>query len=216
MTLRLPDSGAAVMPDGRRVAPSALRNADAIRDLLIRVAPSQGRALELASGTGQHVAALAQALPGLDWHPTDRDGANMSSIAAWAAAAGAPNIRPPQVLDAGVPGWGAAWHPVGLVLVVNLLHLVSEGVARTLVAEAAQALAPGGILAVYGPFLRGGVATSDGDAAFDGSLRAQDPAIGYKDFADVQGWMAQAGLDPRAPEAMPANNLMLLADRRKI
>ena len=213
MSLRLPDSGAGTLPDGRRVAPSATRNAEAIRDVLVRVAPARGRALELASGTGQHVAVLARALPGLDWQPTDRDAGNLASIDAWAAWAGAVNLRAAQVLDAGTPGWGGAEAPCALVQAVNLLHLVPETVARTVVAEAAQALAPGGLLAIYGPFLRDGRTTSEGDAAFDASLRAQDPAIGYKDAAEVQGWMAAAGLAPRPPVLMPANNLFLLADR---
>ena len=213
MSLRLPDSGAGTLPDGRRVAPSASRNADAIRDVLVTVAPRSGRALELASGTGQHVALLAQALPGLDWQATDRDAGNLASIDAWAAWSGAANLRPARVLDAGAPGWGAAHGPVALVQAVNLLHLVPEAVARTVVAEAALALAPGGLLAIYGPFLRDGRTTSEGDAAFDASLRAQDPAIGYKDAAVVLGWMAAAGLSPRPPVEMPANNLLLLADR---
>lgn len=212
MSLRLPDSGAGTLPDGRRVAPSATRNAEAIRDVLLSVAPSTGRALELASGTGQHVALLAQALPGLDWQPTDRDPGNLASIDAWAAWSGAVNLRRARVLDAGAPGWGADNGPVALVQAVNLLHLVPVAVARTVVAEAAQALAPGGLLAIYGPFLRDGRTTSDGDAAFDASLRAQDPTIGYKDAAVVLGWMAAAGLAPRAPVAMPTNNLFLLAD----
>ncbi|MFN3294139.1 MAG: DUF938 domain-containing protein [Gemmobacter sp.] len=213
MSLRLPDSGAAVLPDGRRVAPSATRNAEAIRDVLVAAAPARGRALELASGTGQHAAILAQALPGLDWQPTDRDPDNLASIAAWAAWSGAANLRPARVLDAGSAGWGRAEAPCALVLAVNLLHLVSAEVAQRVVAEAAAALAPGGVLAVYGPFLRDGRTTSDGDAAFDAALRAQDPAIGYKDAAWVQGRMTAAGLAPRAPVAMPANNLFLIADR---
>ena len=214
MSLRLPDSGAGTLPDGRRVAPSATRNAEAIRDVLLSVAPATGRALELASGTGQHAALLALALPGLDWQPTDRDPGNLPSIDAWAVWSGAANLRAARVLDAGASGWGAGHGPVALVQAVNLLHLVPEVVAQTVLAEAAQALAPGGLLAIYGPFLRDGRTTSDGDAAFDASLRAQDPTIGYKDAAVVLGWMAAAGLEPRDPVTMPANNLFLLADRR--
>lgn len=213
MSLALPDSGAGVLPDGRRVAPSATRNGEAICAVLVGAAPGAGRALELASGSGQHVAALAMACPGLDWQPTDRDPGNLGSIKAWAAWSGAPNIRPPVVLDAGLPGWGATQAPCALVLVVNLLHLVPVSVAQTVTAEAARALAPGGMLALYGPFLRDGTTTSQGDSAFDASLRAQDPAIGYKDVAQVQGWMAAAGLRLRPLVAMPANNLFVLADR---
>jgi len=70
------------------------------------------------------------------------------------------------------------------------------------------------VLAVYGPFLRDGATTSEGDAVFDAALRAQNPAIGDKDVVQVQGWMAAAGLTPRPAVAMPANNLFLLAVRR--
>ncbi|MDZ4095158.1 MAG: DUF938 domain-containing protein, partial [Paracoccaceae bacterium] len=96
------------------------------------------------------------------------------------------------------------------ILMVNLLHLISDQAALVVLSEAAKALAPGGRLLIYGPFLRGGQATSEGDAAFDASLRAQDPGIGYKDLDWVAGHLAKAGLMLRVT-AMPANNLMLIA-----
>ena len=72
----------------------------------------------------------------------------------------------------------------------------------------AAALAPGGTAFLYGPFLRDGQATSEGDARFHASLRAQDAAIGYKDL----DWIL-ARLSPLAVcvTEMPANNLMLIA-----
>ncbi len=73
------------------------------------------------------------------------------------------------------------------MLLVNLLHLIPAPAAETLLAEVALALAPGGTFCLYGPFLRDGQPTSPGDAAFDASLRAQDPTIGYKDLAWVMG-----------------------------
>ena len=93
---------------------------------------------------------------------------------------------------------------------MNLLHLVPEAGAGVLIAEAAQALAPGGRLAVYGPFLRQGRATSPGDAAFDADLRAQDARLGYKDLGWVMTRMGRAGLGVEVVP-MPANNLMLIA-----
>lgn len=210
MTLRLPDSGAGVSPDGRRHAPSAERNAGAILAMLRDVLPPRGRMLEIAAGTGQHAAAFAAALPGWDWQATDADAGNLASIAAWAAHAGAPNLAPPAVLDAARPGWAADRGAQDAVLIVNLLHLIPEPAAETLLAETAAALAPGGCLCLYGPFLRNGRATSPGDAAFDASLRAQDPAIGYKDAAWVAARLIRAGLRVTCHE-MPANNLMWIA-----
>ena len=107
------------------------------------------------------------------------------------------------------PGWSAGeeWDAI---LAVNLLHLVPEEGAAVLIAEAARALAPAGRLAVYGPFLREGRATSPGDAAFDADLRAQDSRLGYKDLGWVIARMGAAGLGVEVAP-MPANNLMLIA-----
>lgn len=210
MTLRLPDSGANISPDGRRHAPSAARNAAAILEVLRAETPPLGRLLELASGSGQHGADFATALPGLDWQPTDVNPDNMATINAWRAHAARTNLRAPQVLDAASPGWARDWAGQDVVLMVNLLHLISQTQAAVVLAEAARALTPGGKLLIYGPFLRDGQATSDGDAVFHASLQAQDPAIGYKDLAWVTAQLAQAGLGVRVI-LMPANNLMLVA-----
>ena len=93
------------------------------------------------------------------------------------------------------------------------MHLISTPEARTLITEAAQALAPRGRFVLYGPFLRDGEATSDGDARFDASLRAQDPEIGYKDDFEVIDWLHEAGLDLIDVVEMPANNLGIVAHR---
>ena len=213
--LSLPDTAAITeAAEGARLcAPSAERNCGPITDALREIAPDTGTALELASGTGQHVVAFARVLPGLDWQPTEIDPARRASIDAYAAQAKLPNLRAVLSLDATAPGWSARHAGQDLIVLVNLLHLVSTPEARTLIHEAALALAPGGRFALYGPFLRDGRATSEGDARFDASLRAQDPAIGYKDRADVTGWLAAAGLIVSGPRAMPANNLMLIARR---
>lgn len=203
MSLRLPDTGAEVLADGRRLAPSAARNAGPILSVLRRVVQPGARVLELASGTGQHAAEFAPALAA-DWQPSDVEAGNFASIAAWSGAV----ARPPILLDACAPGWGAgAWNAV---LAVNLLHLVPVEGAAVLLAEAARALAPGGRFCLYGPFLREGRATSDGDAAFDASLRAQDPRLGYKDLGWVMAQLGAAGLEVEVVP-MPANNLMLIA-----
>ncbi len=52
--------------DGRLSAPSAFRNAEPIIEPVRNTAIKSGNALEIASGTGQHVVKLAAALPHLD------------------------------------------------------------------------------------------------------------------------------------------------------
>jgi SAM-dependent methyltransferase len=194
-------------------APSAERNAGPIGDLLERLAPRSGRVLELASGTGQHAVAFAARLSRLTWQPSEVDPARMASINAHAADSGLPNIAPVIALDATAPGWSAQHSGYDLIVLVNLLHLISEGEARTLISEAAEALAPGGALVLYGPFRRDGRLTSEGDARFHASLVAGDPDIGYKNDADIAAQLAVAGLELQEVVEMPSNNLAFHATR---
>jgi SAM-dependent methyltransferase len=213
--LNLPDSASVARhgEGGKLCAPSAERNAGPICDLVEQYGPSRGRALELASGTGQHAVALARRMPGLDWQPSEIHDERRASIRAWAAEAGLPNLREPVELDASAPGWAETHGPADLILLVNLLHLIPETEARTIVAEAGRALAPGGTFILYGPFKRGGELTSEGDRTFHASLKRQDPAIGYKDDFDVVDWLHAAGLSLTALVEMPANNLAFVARR---
>ncbi|ABD53840.1 DUF938 domain-containing protein [Jannaschia sp. CCS1] len=198
--------------DGRLDAPAALRNRDALTAALTTLAPD-GRALEIASGTGQHVIRFAPAMPGLHWQPTDPDPDRRASIAAWMAAEPAPNIAAPIHLDACAPGWAAQHDPFDIIFLANLLHLVPDAAAKICLTEMAHALAPGGCALVYGPFLRDGKTTSEGDAAFDARLKVENPGAGYKDLAWVMDIWRAAGLTPAPPQAMPANNLLLRATR---
>lgn len=209
MALILPDTGAETLPDGRRMVPSAARNAGPILEVLHGLG-LQGRLLELASGSGLHGATMAGEL-GLDWQPTDLENANFPSIRAWSEYAGGV-LRGPRLLDATAEGWAAELGEWDAVLLVNLLHLISEDATATVLAEAAAALAPGGTFCIYGPFLRDGMATSPGDQEFDAALRAQDPTVGYKDMDWVLDQLESHELAVRVIE-MPANNLMLVAQR---
>jgi SAM-dependent methyltransferase len=179
--------------------------------VLARVAPSQGRALEIASGTGEHIIVFAEQMPGLIWQPTDIDAARIASIAAWAETKSLANLRPPKLMNAGNPGWGVTEGPVDLINLVNLLHLIADHQVEVLISQLAVALAPNGIACLYGPFLRDGIATSAGDAAFHAELRAQDPATGYKDLDWVLDRLTRAGLSIAEVAEMPANNLMIIA-----
>jgi hypothetical protein len=213
MTRALPPSASiAEAQEGAKLhAPSAARNVDALCEALQSHAPASGQALEIASGTGQHVIAFATALPHLHWYPTEIDSQRRASIDAYAAEAGLTNVAPAALLNATSQGWGKQITPKSLITLANLLHLISELETVALIREAAQALEADGTLILYGPFKRDGLLTSDGDAEFDAELRAADPAIGYKDTLDIIAWLGDAGLTAVKIDPMPANNLAFIA-----
>ena len=68
--------------DARETAPSPERNKQPILDVLWRVLPPSGLVLEIGSGTGQHVAHFAKAMPDLVFQPTEMDTSKHASIAA--------------------------------------------------------------------------------------------------------------------------------------
>lgn len=194
--------------DGRRSAPSAVRNSRPLIEALQARLPLRGRVLELASGTGQHAAAFAAAFPALDWTPSDVDPGQQDSIAAWRRESGLGNFAEPLTIDV-ANQWPVAGGHVQVVLTINLLHLIPELFVSRLFEEARRVLSDGGRMIVYGPFLRGSSYASDGDRAFDCSLRARDPAIGYKSVEAVSDEALAAGFTPIARDSMPANNLLL-------
>ena len=177
--------------------------------------PPTGTALEIASGTGQHAAHFAAALPGWIWQPTDLHDTHFGSITGWAAQAGARNVQAPRRLDvlhdcwpSEGPAFGAA--SFDLVYCANMLHIAPWACCTGLMQGAARHLAPDGHLVTYGPYLEDGVPTAPGNLAFDASLRAQDAAWGIRRIEDVMAVAAQAGLQLAARHAMPANNLLLV------
>lgn len=217
MTSKLPPSAsiATATKGGKLHAPSAERNADALADLLRRIAPQSGSALEIASGTGQHITRFASAFPNLIWTPSEISPERRASIEAYRADAQMANFDAPIHLDACAPGWASQSKLHDLILTVNLLHLIPETAAKTLISEATKSLASGGTLLLYGPFLRHGQTTSDGDARFHADLQAADPNIGYKDRDAVLEWGHEAGLASAQCVEMPANNLALVFTARE-
>ena len=167
-----------------------------------------GRVLEVASGTGQHVAAFAEAFPHLSWLPSDVDPDQRASIAAWRRVSGLQNVAEPLAMDVSAP-WPVAPDHLHAVLTINLLHLVPVPFVSKLFESARSALNEDGLVIIYGPFLRGSSYASPEDLAFDASLRDRDPAIGYKSVEAVSETARVAGFVPVARDAMPANNLLL-------
>ena len=195
-------------------SPAADRNKQAILEALQQVMPSQGRALEIASGTGQHVSWFAQHLPRWTWQPTDADAPALNSIDARIAQGELANVRAPLLLDVLSPAWLPANTPsFDVVYCANMLHIAPWATCAALMQGVARHLAPNGMLITYGPYLEDGVATSPGNLGFDRDLRLQNPAWGIRRREDVELEAAKAGLRLAQRFAMPANNLLLVWER---
>ena len=181
------------MTDAPRLrAPATLRNRDPLLAALRLLLPDAGLVLEVASGTGEHAAHLAAALPDLTFQPTDLAGEHRASIDAWAA--GLANVRPALALDATAAAWPVA--RADFVLCVNMVHIAPWAATEGLVAGAARVLRPGGVLALYGPFRRGGRHTAPSNAEFDAGLQAQNPAWGVRDLDGVAAVAGAVGFGP--------------------
>src|SRR3954451_24965057 len=131
------------MSDARLFAPSAARNRAPILEALRPHLPTSGIVLEIASGTGEHVAHFAAALPELTWQPSDPGPERRASIDAWTA--GLPNVRPARALDAVSSDWPIK--RADAVLCINLIQIAPWAAAEGLVAGAAGILPPEGLLA---------------------------------------------------------------------
>ncbi|MGZ5786096.1 MAG: DUF938 domain-containing protein [Ramlibacter sp.] len=190
-------------------SPAADRNKQPILDVLRQVLPARGAALEIASGTGQHVAWFAAAMPQWHWQPTDFNESSFASIEACVAQAGLTNVRSPLQLDVTAPQWPVGGQVFDAIYCANMLHISPWATCAGLMAGAARHLAPQGVLVTYGPYLEDDLPTAPGNLQFDISLRARNPAWGIRRIEDVKREAEGAGLALRARHAMPANNLLL-------
>ncbi|MBB4266704.1 DUF938 domain-containing protein [Roseospira visakhapatnamensis] len=200
-------------PEARRHYPATARNRDPIRAVLTRVLPEGGGVLlELASGSGEHAAALGPALPaGWTWRPSDGDEPSARAAATLLAEAAPARVEAPVLLDVSDRPWPAnAVEGVAAMAAINLVHIAPWAVTGALMAEAGAALPVDGVLYLYGPYRVGGRHTADSNAAFDASLRRQDPAWGVRDLEAVVDEAARHGLILVETVAMPANNLSVI------
>ena len=208
--------------DGRLDAAAFHRNHAPIWAVLQPFLAGQtGDALEAGSGTGQHVVHFARHSPDITWWPSDLNDAHLKSIAAWRAHAHLPNIRPPQRIDLSDPAWDAAMAAAGgpqqlrALFCANVIHIAPWRVAEGLFAGAGRMLQGGGRLFLYGPFKRDGQHTAASNAAFDVSLRENNPEWGVRDIADVEKLAAANGLRLAETFEMPRDNMILIFERTR-
>lgn len=200
--------------DERLFSPSTERNRAPIAAVLRRWLPATGTVLEVASGTGEHVSHFAAEFPGLVFQPSDPDRTARASVAAWTA--GMANVRPPLALDVASPGWEddpGILVPIAAILCINMVHISPWAATLGLMRGAARLLAAGGVLYFYGAYKREGQHTASSNAAFDASLRRQDPEWGVRDLEAVVAEAERAGCVLAEVVEMPANNLSVVFRR---
>ncbi|HUO53913.1 MAG TPA: DUF938 domain-containing protein [Rhodoblastus sp.] len=196
------------MFDARLHAPAAARNRDAILMVLRNMLPRRGLALEIGSGSGEHVVHFAAALPLLTFQPSDIDPNALASIDAWARRKRTWNVRPAIALDARRPP-----RPIctaDAIFCLDLLHVASWSATEGLFYQAYDLLQPGARLFIYGPFLREANENEPGLRAFDDRLRAQNPDWGLRDLGTVEATARDNDFSLIEIVEMPANNLGLI------
>jgi SAM-dependent methyltransferase len=126
------------VPSGGLHAAATERNRGPILEVLRSVLPPEGLVLEIASGTGEHVAFFARALPLLRWQPSDASAPNLESVRAWSTASGADNIAPAVMLDVERAPWPVAH--ADAILNINMIHIAPWSAAAALFRGAARLL----------------------------------------------------------------------------
>jgi SAM-dependent methyltransferase len=188
-------------------AESCAENQEPILAILRSAFADVRQVLEIGSGTGQHAVHFARHLPDLIWQTSDLE-PNHPGIRLWLEEAALPNTLPPLALNVMRQPWPCS--PVDGVFTANTLHIVSWPAVERLLQGAAQALLPGGVMCIYGPFNYEGAFTSPSNERFDAWLKARDPASGIRDAEAVCAQAARHGLRLEADHAMPVNNRTLV------
>lgn len=197
----------------KQVWPAPERNKEPILAVLRTVLPASGRVLEIASGTGQHVAYFASALPNLRFLPSDPSAENRASIAAFVDELRLPNLEAPRAIDVVDEDWGL--DPVDAVFCANMIHIAPWEAAIGLLRGSARLLPADAPLVLYGPFAIDGAHTSESNRAFDEDLRRRDPRWGVRDLGDVLRIAGEAGLVFESRTPMPANNQTVVFRRTR-
>lgn len=186
-------------------APSALRNQNAILEVISDEFQDCKAVLEIGSGTGQHAIFFASQMSWLSWQTSDLI-ANHHGINAWLEDADLDNVMAPLVLDVEEPL--QTDDKFDAVFSANTAHIMSIAAVESMFSTAGRCLIGGGRFCLYGPFSQNGKFTSDSNREFDANLRSQDPAMGIRDLEILDGFAETSGLHRTSLYAMPANNMI--------
>jgi hypothetical protein len=189
-------------------AAAAERNAEPILAVLKEALPEAGLVLEIASGSGQHAAHFAAALPSTSFQPSDCRPEALASISAYQQESGLANLHPPLWLDVLQPAWPI--HRAQAVVCINMIHIAPFAACRALFRGAARLLGRGSSVVLYGPYVIDGDFRAQSNIDFDRALRSQNPEWGIRELRDVERVASEHGFALERLVPRPANNHVLL------
>ena len=167
--------------------------------------------LEIGSGTGQHGEFFASQLPQVHWQCTDVN-ANLESLNRRLNQAALDNLPPALALDVDHHPWACGRYDV--VFTANSFHIMSTESVAAFFRQLPNHLNDRAQLVVYGPFRYGGEYTTESNARFDRWLKDRDRRSGIRDLEWVNRLAQGGGLNLVADHAMPANNQLVVWQRK--
>ncbi|XP_026320129.1 UPF0585 protein CG18661 isoform X2 [Hyposmocoma kahamanoa] len=142
--------------------------------------------LEVASGSGQHLAHFAPHFPHVKFQPTEVDENLLGSISYYAQTCPTKNILPPKQVDicAKLSNYGFKENSIDYIYNANMI--------------------------TYGPYSKDGVITPESNVEFHASLKSRNPLWGIRDINDLVKLAEQNNLSLIDTVEMPANNKTLV------
>ncbi|WP_323751424.1 DUF938 domain-containing protein [Marinobacter sp.] len=186
---------------------SCENNKTPILEKLREIFDAPGKVLEVGTGTAQHAVHFAEAMPHLQWQPTDHPNA-VKNCGPRLELAALPNTLPVLELDVATPPWPVesfTW-----VFSANTAHIMAWSEVEQMFHNIGKRLPKEGAFCLYGPFNNQGQYSSEGNRAFDQHLKASAAHMGIRDLEDLSTLAQTVGLTLSENHAMPANNRLLV------
>jgi hypothetical protein len=183
------------------------RNKQAILEILLHYLSPGQKVLEIGAGTGQHAAYFAANLPAVTWQSSDRS-MNLASIELYRLEAGLDNLLPTKIIDIQLT---SQLEPSDWIFTANTLHIMSWETVKRLIKLATQACSHAFI---YGPFIFSDQELAASNRSFDQQLQAADSVMGLRQYDLIVEEFKTYDFLPKMVHPMPANNHVLIFERR--
>ncbi|XP_063548493.1 UPF0585 protein CG18661 [Cydia strobilella] len=201
------------------IYPAASRNQEPILQVLKRfvicdvdsIEDDSPLFLEIASGSGQHLAHFAPNFPGVKFQPSDYDKSVLGSIAYYANNCPTKNIHQPihiNICDSLASHFEA--NSIDYIYCANMIHISPFECTLGLFKNAGIFLKSDALMITYGPYSKDGVITPESNIEFDAGLRARDPSWGLRDLSELIKLGEENNLSLIDTIEMPANNKTLI------